>query len=119
MSDILVPEEHNSPPPAAVVSLGNQIMTALNKHYPDWMEGWSVSIDTNGGIVQVRNLLLSGDMGFVLKITSIDPEMKTIMRSAGELLERYRIARKKGIDIRESVNSLERNVLGKATYEKD
>lgn len=108
-----------APPPAAVVSLGNQIMTALNKHYPQWQQGWKVSIDTEGGVVQIRNLLLSGKMGFLLKIVDIDPEMKKVVRFAGELFERYRVSRDRGIDLRNAIENLNRKPTGEAVYDKD
>jgi hypothetical protein len=120
MSDLLVPAADGSfvkQPPASVASLAKQILTALNKAYPDWIAGWKVAIDTEGGIVQVRNLLISGKMGFVMKITAIDPEMRQVVRYAGELLERYRISREKNIDVTDAVNNVKRNYSGEAIHE--
>lgn len=122
MSRLLVPDGmggHVEKPPANVELLCKQILTALNQAYGnDWMGGWKVAIDTNGGIIQVRNLLISGKMGFVMKITAVDPEMKNVVRHAGELFERYRISRGRGVDVVDVVNNLERSRLGEAKYDE-
>ena len=106
-------------PPGTVETLGKQILTALNKAYgPDWVPGWKVAIDTNGGIVQIRNLLISGKMGFQMKITQVDPDMKTVVRFAGELFERYRVSRSKHADVIESVSNIKRNFKGEAVHDE-
>lgn len=104
-------------PPASVEVLAHNMLAALNKAYgDDWMQGWKVTVDTRGGVVQVRNLLLSGKMGFTMKITQVDPEMRKVVRYAGELFERYSVARRKNIDVRESVHNLNLDFKGDATH---
>src|SRR5258708_2253712 len=61
----------------------------LHKHYPGHL--WAVNVD--GGLMDVRNLYLSGNWGFRLSIPAIysSSELdKRVMRAGGELLERYR-----------------------------
>lgn len=104
--------------PAAVSVLYDGIVSTLDKHYPDWTGCWYITIDTHGGIVQVRNIALSGRMGFQLPITQIDPEYRVIWRMAGELLERYRIARQRGLDIVDAVKNMKRDYRGEAEHDE-
>jgi len=103
--------------PASVVVLHNNMIAALRKAYPGWEDYWHIVIDTRGGIVQVRNLKLSGDMGFVLHITKIDPEMKRIREKAGELFERFNVARTRGMSIKKAMADVKHDRHGKLTYE--
>jgi len=61
----------------------------LHKHYPGHM--WGVNMVQ--GVIQVMNFALSGQWGFQIKEESLDPEDKIIIRSGGELLERFNVAR--------------------------
>lgn len=78
---------------------GNDYVTAknmadvLNKAYPDHL--WGVTCDGSTGIATVRNLRLSGQWGFILKLSEIntDPTLKCVKMAGGELLERYRLSR--------------------------
>ena len=103
--------------PGVVRSLYSNMLVALNKAYPKWEGSWLISIDQRGGIVQVRNMLLTGKMGFIMKITKIDPEMRDVVRFAGELFERYRVARSKGVDVRESLANMNRAPSKEAIYD--
>lgn len=105
-------------PPASVVTLHNNIMHMLQKHYPHVAAGWSIAIDLEGGVVQIRNLMLSGKMGFVMKIRQIAGDFKNVVAAGGELLERYRIARDHAVDIRDQLNNAQRSPLGDYTYDK-
>lgn len=105
-------------PPAAVVSLHNNIMKAINKHYPSWAGTWKIAIDTHGGVVRVRNMAISGKMGFLLKIKAIDPEMRKVVHAAGELFERYRIARDRGTKMRDEIEQLRRSGTREAIYDE-
>lgn len=69
------------------------ILAKLRKSYPHVAHGWRVWVHESGRMAIVKNLLLSGDMGFMQKLDGIDTEYKAIMRAGGELLERYRIVR--------------------------
>lgn len=118
MNDLTL-DDHGQVAPPGVVVLHNNIIKALRKAYPDWKDHWHISIDTAGGIVQITNRLISGKMGFVMKIADIDTKMRKVVRSAGELFERYDIARKKGIDIRQAMADLKRSNIGEAIYFED
>lgn len=99
----------------AGVTLMRNMVAALQKHYPQ--HSWAVSVDEAGGVVQVRNLALSGRMGFLMKITSVDPEQRNVVRHAGELLERYRVARGKAVDLRDQIRRAERKINGEMVYD--
>jgi len=74
-------------------SLAKSVLDTLYRYYPSVKEGWHVQVNEGGGVVQVTNNFLSGKMGFVLHVTQIDAEGKTVMRAGGELLERYSVLR--------------------------
>jgi hypothetical protein len=103
--------------PGTVVSLHNNMIKALRKVYPQWADYWHITIDTRGGIVQVRNFKLSGDMGFVLHITAIDPEMKKVRRAAGEMFERYNVARSRAASINRAMADAKADGIGRLKYE--
>lgn len=106
--------------PAAVRTLSNNALVALSKHYPHVAEGWHLTVDQHGGILQVRNLLLNGKWGFVMRIRAIDPEMNNIVSHAGELLERYRVSREK-LDPKhaiEIVQDIPRNRIGDTIHDE-
>ena len=48
--DVLV-GDLNQPAPAPIRSLGNNIISTLNKHYPQHMIGWKCRIDAEGGLM--------------------------------------------------------------------
>jgi hypothetical protein len=85
--------DDDAPLPTTVAAelLAKTAVAILERHYPDW--GWAVRVDDLGGVMEVRSMVIPGKWGFLLKIRSIDPEGKTIMRAGGELLERYRLRR--------------------------
>ncbi len=118
MVDAEVMDDLNQPVPAVVAILHNNMITALRKAYPKWAETWFIRIDQRGGIVQVYNTAFSGKMGFVMHITKIDPEMRKVVKAAGELFERYGIARNKGLDIRQALADIKRNNIQEAIYEE-
>ena len=110
-------DDHGQVVPGTVVSLHNNLIKALRKEYPAFADTWKITIDTRGGIVQVRNMALSGEMGFVLHITEIDPEMRRVRKLAGELFERYNVARNKGLKIREAMQDVKADGIGRLKYE--
>jgi len=66
----------------------------LHKHYPDHL--WGVTVQSDQGIATVRNLRLSGNWGFILKMKNIATRKelrRNTMMAGGELLERYRLSR--------------------------
>lgn len=103
--------------PGAVVALHNNIIKALRKAYPKWADYWHITIDTRGGIVQVRNLKLSGDMGFQLKIVNVDTEMRKVREMAGELFERFNVARERGMSINRAMADVKADPIGRIKYE--
>lgn len=105
------------PVPATVRVLQNNLMTALNTAYPKWEGSWLIRIDTRGGIVQIYNQWFTGQMGFVLHINQIDPEMRRVRKEAGELFERYAIARTRGLNIRDTLDNIKRDPINRAIYE--
>jgi len=117
MVDVEVLDDLNQAVPAAILVLHDSMITALRKAYPKWADTWFIRIDTRGGIVQVYNTAFSGQMGFVMHITKIDPEMRKVVKAAGELFERYGIARNKAIDIRQALADVKRNRIQEAIYE--
>lgn len=75
-------------------NMAKDMAEALHEAYPGHV--WAVTCDGEHGIATVRNMALSGNWGFVLKLaelsTSSDWKRKVIM-AGGELLERYRLRR--------------------------
>jgi len=76
--------------------IAKHIAEQLHEKYPDHL--WGVNVDLDGGIATIRNLRLSGNWGFVLHLNKLLPLgyklfNKAIMRSGGEILERYQLAR--------------------------
>ncbi|RLD78860.1 MAG: hypothetical protein DRJ15_10665 [Bacteroidetes bacterium] len=78
----------------------------LLKHYPGHL--WAVQVYQ--GLVIIKNLALSGNWGFVLHQDKMDNDGKDIVRSAGELLERYNLSR--GRLIENQIGDLKRNYKG-------
>ncbi|MCP4469878.1 MAG: hypothetical protein GY815_04185 [Gammaproteobacteria bacterium] len=111
-------DDHGQTPPGSVVALHNNLIKALRKAYPAWKDTWLIRVDTRGGIVQVMNKAFSGDMGFCLHITEIDPEMKRVREMAGELFERYGIARDRGLSIKTAMQDMKVDPFGRPIYEK-
>lgn len=89
--------DKTAPPPTSnEMMLTALVAESLNKHYPGHM--WAVGISEEKSCVVVRDLLLSGEYGFYISIPSIysaSEVEKVAMRKAGELLERYKVARGK------------------------
>ena len=111
-------DNHGQIAPAAVITLQRNILDALNKAYPAWEGSWNLVIDTRGGVVTVRDFWFTQEMGFLLKIADIDPEMRKVRSMAGELFERYDIERKKHLDVVDALGNLQRDGIGRAKYEK-
>jgi hypothetical protein len=82
-------------PTAADFDLAKELGELLDKTYPGHM--WAVTADHHNGVVDIKNLRLSERWGIVVKISTLatDPQRVIVKRLAGELLERYRVARGK------------------------
>jgi hypothetical protein len=81
-------------------STGNDLIMAklmadaLDRHYSQHL--WAVTFDSKTGIATVRDLLLSGEWGYVLKIPAIysaSSFQADVIAAGGEILERFRLAR--------------------------
>ena len=74
--------------------MAKHMADTLHQHYPGHL--WAVTCDGDKGIATIRNLMLSGDWGFILKLPAIYSASewdKRVLRAGGEVLERYRISR--------------------------
>jgi hypothetical protein len=73
------------------LAIAKFVWETLMKHYAGYW--WAVSI--NGGMVQVRNLSLSGDWGFNIHLVKVQEDVsgKLIIAAGGEILERFRVNR--------------------------
>ena len=74
----------------ADVLLAKNCIDVLCRHYPDHIWSVHMSDEPNGGFVVIRNLNISFDYGYFLKITRLynDPGLKCVVMAAGEILER-------------------------------
>ena len=83
----------------------NDILTArhmaeaLHAAYPGHF--WAVSCDGKVGFADVRNLALSGNYGFRIRLANIysaSQFKKDVLKAGGEVLERYRLSRGRASD---------------------
>lgn len=75
-------------------AIAKQIAEILHTQHPGHL--WGVTVQSDQGIATVRNLRLSGNHGFVLKLRDIVTYKELYKRTVwagGELLERYNISR--------------------------
>lgn len=75
------------------LDVSRQCAETLLTHYPGYM--WAVNVENETGMVQVRNMSLSGTWGFNLHMINVinDPSLKKVINAGGEILERYNLAR--------------------------
>lgn len=74
--------------------LAKEIADTLHRHYPGHL--WAVNVDGPNGIANIRDLLLSGQMGYVLKLGNMFSASdfgRDVVRAGGEILERFRLGR--------------------------
>jgi hypothetical protein len=88
----------------ANAGMARNALEALHKHYP--MHSWFVRID--GGVIVIYNYAIDGRHGMVRHLSQIQGDdttfVKSVVRAAGELLERARLrraARQAGVVVRE------------------
>ena len=69
--------------------VARNIAECLHKHYPGHL--WGVTCEGTKGIATIRNLRLSGNWGFVIRLQEFfgDTEMRLVKQAGGEILERY------------------------------
>lgn len=78
----------------AALELAETMTQALLRMYPGHL--WGVNVNAKGGIADIRNFALSGDMGYTLhlaKIRTEDDFWKKLRIAGGEILERFRLSR--------------------------
>lgn len=93
------------------MTVASQVGELLHVAYPGYV--WRVTVLQ--GVVTVHNAMLSGQWGFLLKIASLDPEGKVVVRAGGELLERYNLTRAKNKRAgQEEMKEVERDFRGEA-----
>ncbi len=75
-----------------------QAMRVLKKHYPGYR--WALGVDSEGGILYVKNLDVSTLWGYVIHLESLkgDPNLKRVVMAGGEILERANQVRGKETD---------------------
>lgn len=74
--------------------LAKEVAERLDAKYPG--HAWAVEANHRQGIVNIRNLLISGVFGYVLKIGAFGSHLdllKEAERMGGELLERANLSR--------------------------
>lgn len=76
-------------------ALAKRAADVLNKHYPGHLWGVFVNSEKTGGIMVIKNLRISFRYGMVLHLRNVygDPQLKSVIRMGGELLERAHMKR--------------------------
>lgn len=98
--------------------MARNMAEALHRAYPGQL--WAVTCEGAHGIATVRNLLLSGQWGYVLKLPAIYSASSfeaDVVRAGGEILERFRLAR--GRFNPEQYYSLPTNFAGRLEFDRD
>lgn len=78
------------------IVMAKEMAEALHAAYPNHL--WAVACDGETGFADVRNMALSGNWGFRIKLDEIysgSDFKKKVLMAGGELLERYRLRRGK------------------------
>jgi hypothetical protein len=101
-------ESHIKPSSARLAAT---IEHKLNTEYPAFSGYWVVTVNEIGGTIEVTNEMLSGKFGFLMHTAKIDPELKKVVRAGGELLERYNIARNRGLTMRKFLETTNLSTL--------
>lgn len=76
------------------MNMSKTLAEALHRHYPGHL--WGVNVSHRTGLIEIRNLYLAGNWGYVMKlqpIYSISSLEMDVMRAGGEILERFRMSR--------------------------
>lgn len=75
-------------------AMSKQIAEKLHEHYPGHM--WGVNVSHRTGLIEIRNMYLSGQWAYVLKLGSVYSASALeadAVRAGGEILERFRLSR--------------------------
>lgn len=76
------------------VAMAKQLSEVLQRHYPGHL--WAVNVETRSGLITIRDMYLSGQWGYVLKIGAVYSASsleRDAVRAGGEILERFRMSR--------------------------
>ncbi|THF55925.1 hypothetical protein [Pseudothauera rhizosphaerae] len=104
----------------------NDLVTAkhmadtLHRHYPGHL--WAVTCDGSKGVATIRNLMLSGNMGYTLhlpRIYSASEWDKRVLMAGGEILERYRVMRASLDRAHSQIMTLPTDFAGRIAVERD
>lgn len=77
-------------------NMAKTLAERLHATYPNHL--WGVNVEGRTGLITIRNLALAGNWGFVLRLKdvySMSSLEADAVRGAGEVLERFRMARGK------------------------
>lgn len=87
----LRPEEGHKAEQADMI-LAKRAADKLHNHYPGHL--WAVNVNSEGGVMVVKNMNVSFLYGYVLHLTTVyaDPGLRCVMRAGGEILERAHMA---------------------------
>lgn len=94
-------------------NMAKEMSETLHAAYPGHL--WAVTCEGDKGIATVRNLALSGEWGFVLKLSEISTSSawkQKIIMAGGELLERFNLRR--GLADQEAIASVQNDFSGRS-----
>lgn len=98
------------------LNLAKQMAEALHQHYPGHL--WGVAVNEKTGMADIRNMALSGQWGYRLKLkdhyTASDWK-KLVVNAGGEILERFKVARGKATD---AINTLAVDRAGRPLFDR-
>ena len=98
------------------LNLSKQMAEALHEAYPGPL--WGVSVNAKQGMADIRNLYLSGQWGFRMKLQdhySASEWKAETVRAGGEILERFKVARGKATD---NLNTLPVDIAGRPLFDR-
>lgn len=80
---------------AVDMALALELSGLLDRHYPGYQ--WGVHVNSSGGVVDIKNLAVSGEYGYRLLLSKVfaDISRKCVINAGGEILERARLVRGK------------------------
>lgn len=93
-------------------NMAKEMSDVLFEAYPNHL--WAVTCEGDKGIATIRNLALSGEWGFILKLNecyTASDWKKKIVRAGGELLERFNLYR--GTGNQDAISSLKNDFSGR------
>lgn len=96
----------------ADILLARTMAESLHAAYPGHL--WAVSCNHETGLADVRNLMLSGNWGFRLKLAGIYSASQfkaDVLKAGGEILERFKLTRGKYHD--DQISDLKTDFAGR------